>query len=107
MEQHGKSPRVVGDAGTEEGVRMPSPVSDDVDRLRDAFRTAWVEYTRQGEQMKDLLIALEELPQDERMQVLSEQQVSLTNAHQRYEEARCAYVSAVLGGGSVPTKAPI
>lgn len=67
------------------------------DEIRDEFRRAFEDYTKEGRIMRDLLLREGDGVGPERARVLAEQQERLNAAHASYEHCRCRYVACVLG----------
>jgi hypothetical protein len=66
-------------------------------RLRNDFREAFQDYLYQGDRMAELLRAAADPNTPTRHLAISNQQIALTAALQRYESARQKYVEAVMG----------
>ena len=73
-----------------------------VDEYRATFAQAFEAYALEGARMRDLLLSLDDIRKTRDPQAISEQQIRLNEARQRYEEARCRYVEYVLKGFVTP-----
>ena len=64
---------------------------------RDAFRTAFREYTNESAHLQNLLLALSKEPPEVRLPAIEAQQKRVDEARERYYSTRDQYMRDVLG----------
>lgn len=70
----------------------------DTDQLRSEFKHRFSAWVVESKKLQDLLIALEDSTDAEKLYDIRQQQVKVTKAKAAYDKARAAYTGHVLAG---------